>query len=385
MSKLTQRVLGMVVCTTAGLALVGCLQPSNEVTVQRPVVNLEMTDAQLVARLDAVLDFTFRERLLDVRDQAAWQIMHGVLAYGPSFPLIDGDRKIGTVDYLAEGGLMKGWAVVPGRDFDNGIRGVNTLLELGSKAGQGHADQWLGYMAHAGVSLDQEFKIGDETFTTRGFLEQAKWEVPRNAQAEYSWTLMALSQYESTEATWTAVDGETWSVADLVEIESDYALGDGPCGGCHRLAGLALICQKRRDEGLPFDGPWAVAIERLDAAVEGARKYQNADGSFSTNYLARGGNTADLAQILGTSGHVIEVVAMHIPEEHLRDAWVQQSAIKMAEVFETTRGLPLECGALYHAVHGLLLYRNRIAGTSYVPPTDVLSPTVETAATGAAE
>jgi len=356
----------------------GCLPEPDAVTVQKPVVEAqeEVTDEALIARIDAVLDFTYRERILDVKDQAAWQIMHGVLAYGEKFPLRDGDRIVGTVDYLADGGVMKGWDVVPGKVFDgpSEIRGVSTLLDLGSKAGQGHADQWVGYMAHAGIPLDQTFRIGDQTFSMRGFLEQAKWEAPRNTQLEYSWTLMALSQYESTAATWTAIDGETWSVDRLLEIEAEYALGDGPCGGCHRLVGLALICEKRRREGLPIEGPWATAIARLDAGVEGAKAYQNADGTFSTNYLARGGTTSDLAQILGTSGHVFEVLAIHLPDERLREPWVQRGATRMAEVFEATRGFPLECGALYHAVHGLLLYRNRLAGSPYVPPSDVLAP-----------
>ena len=49
-----------------------------------------------------------------------------------------------------------------------------------------------------------------------------------------------------------------------------------------------------------------------------------------------------------------EVLAIHLPDERLREPWVQRGATRMAEVFEATRGFPLECGALYHAVHGLL-------------------------------
>lgn len=358
-------------CGCLALVFAGCVGrieetplPVSEVSTQK------LTDAEWVARIDAVLDYTYLERHLNVRDHAAWQIMHGVLAYGPGFPLEVEGKVMGTVAHLQAGGAMQGWDVVPGRVIDEatGERGVSTLLQLGSKAGQGHVDQWLGYMAHAGLKLEDQFLIGGETFTVRGFLEQAKWEVPRNAQQEYSWTLMTLSQFESTEATWVAADGETWSVADLVQIEADYDLGFGPCGGCHRLTGLALICEKRRLEGLPFEGPWAKAKERLDAGVEAAREYQNADGSFSTNYLARGGATSDLAQILGTSGHVIEFLAIHLPDDRLREPWVERAVEQMASVFDKTRGFDLECGALYHAAHGLVLYRNRLARSAYQPP-----------------
>ena len=334
-----------------------------------------LTEAEMVAKLDEILDYTYSERVLDVDipgGPAAWQIMHGVLAFGPTFPIRHEGQVVGTVDYLAHGGTMGGWGLAPGRVYDEatGARGVITQLELGSKAGQGHTDQWLGYMAHAGVPLDQEFVVEGETMTMRGMLEQAKWEVPRNAIQEYSWTLMGLSQYETTEATWTAVDGETWSVADLVDIESSYLMGDGPCGGTHRLTGLALICQKRKLEGLPFEGPWAVALERLNSGIEGARLNQNADGSFSTNYLTRGGTTSDLAQVLGTSGHVLEFLSIHMTDEQIREPWVQRAALNLADVFDTTRGLDLECGVLYHAAHALVLYRNRLAETPYQPPAN---------------
>ena len=34
----------------------------------------------------------------------------------------------------------------------------------------------------------------------------------------------------------------------------------------------------------------------------------------------------------------------------------------MCDLFRKTEKLPLECGALYHAAHGLVLYRERVFG-----------------------
>ena len=39
------------------------------------------TDEELQRQLDDVLDFTFEQRHLDLKQHAAWQILHGVLAY----------------------------------------------------------------------------------------------------------------------------------------------------------------------------------------------------------------------------------------------------------------------------------------------------------------
>ena len=36
-------------------------------------------------------------------------------------------------------------------------------------------------------------------------------------EREYSWTLIALNRYLPTDATWTASDGQTWSIERLVE------------------------------------------------------------------------------------------------------------------------------------------------------------------------
>lgn len=373
------RVLAGGILISGSLAFTaGCPGPSDSSNEGPPAAQSEaLSESEVIAKIDELLDYTYSERIMDVDipgGPAAWQIMHGVLAFGPTFPIRSEGKVVGTVDYLAHGGTMGGWGLTPGIIYDEatGARGVITQLELGSKSGQGHTDQWLGYMAHAGVSLDTEFVAGGETFTLRGFLEQAKFDVPRNPNQEYTWTLMALSQFESTEATWTAADGKTWSVGDVVQLEADYVVGDGPCGGTHRLTGLALACEKRRLEGLPFEGPWALALERLNAGVEGAQQNQNTDGSFSTNYLARGGTTSDLAQVLGTSGHVLEFLTIHLTDEQIREPWVQRAALNLAEVFDMTRELDLECGAMYHAAHALVLYRNRLTETPYSPPTNAV-------------
>ncbi|MCP3695897.1 MAG: hypothetical protein GY917_27100, partial [Planctomycetaceae bacterium] len=63
--------------TFAGIVLisglVGCRQ---ETTPQQPP---QLTTDISQQQLDDVLDFTFRERHLNLQQHAAWQILHGVL------------------------------------------------------------------------------------------------------------------------------------------------------------------------------------------------------------------------------------------------------------------------------------------------------------------
>ena len=65
----------------------------------------------LCAALDEVLDFTYRERELSVETNAAWQILHGVLAYQREFLIAVEGREVPAVDYLLNGGEMRGWTV----------------------------------------------------------------------------------------------------------------------------------------------------------------------------------------------------------------------------------------------------------------------------------
>src|ERR1043166_7470286 len=55
-------------------------------------------DAELKKALDDALDFTLEMRRLDVKDQAAWQIIHGALAYKRKFLVRAGDKDVPAVE-----------------------------------------------------------------------------------------------------------------------------------------------------------------------------------------------------------------------------------------------------------------------------------------------
>ena len=89
-------------------------------------------------------------------------------------------REVPAVDYLLNGGEMRGWTVEIVTRPGSGGRGLRAELELGSQAGQGHTDQWLANMVQAGLSLDQPVKVGTDSVTMQEWLAQAQWDVPRN-------------------------------------------------------------------------------------------------------------------------------------------------------------------------------------------------------------
>ena len=362
-------ILGFVLLILLLLPLTGCDQANS--AANGPLIdrNELPTDDEIREQLDKALDLTFA-RELDVDEQAAWQILHGALAFGRDFQVNYKGNRVSAVDHILQGGPMQGWTVQQGFELSETEQsstpdrryGLRALLEEGSKAGQGHADQWFAVLAQCELPPTQAIEARNRTYLMEDYLRQIQLEVHRNELQEYSWTLIGLTTYLDTDAEWHDIDGGHWSIEQLVEIEADHEIGDGACGGTHRLIGLSMALNQRLAQERKLSGPWLLADERVRAAIENARKFQNPDGSFSSHYVLRPGTSPDLAQNLGTTGHVLEFLAVSMTAEELQQLWVKRAVLNLCDLFQKTKAIPLECGALYHAAHGLALYRERVFG-----------------------
>jgi hypothetical protein len=360
------RFLATFLVGATAMLLAGCSR-SGEMPALAPVTHspektAPVSDDELKQRLDHALDLAFQYRRLNVRDHAAWQVVHGAVAFGRAFPVEKDGKIFSAVDYLLAGGTMKGWNLEPG-DMLGGRQGLRAVLEQGSKTGQGHYDQWLGYLSGCNLPTDQTIVVGDRTFTIADLMAQVEWDVPRNVDREYSWTLMGLTTYHPTNYSWTASDGKTWTIEQLVGIEAEQDLGTSACGGAHRLCGLTLALNRHLDQGGQVTGGWKRAEDKIQESVRKAREMQNSDGSLSSNYLQRPGRSADLSENLGATGHILEFIVLTVPDSQIRDEWIKRAALFMCGVLERTKDIPLECGALYHAVHGMVIYRERLFGS----------------------
>ena len=323
-------------------------------------------DEALKAAIDRALNLTVR-RHMNSRDHAAWQIVHGILAFDRDLTIEHDGRLVSALDWLLDGGELNGWRLMPGE------RGLDALLELGSKTGQGHEDQWLGYLSQVGLPEERPITIhvGDElrTYALHDLVAQAQWDI-RDGQ-EATWTLMGLCTYLSADATWTARDGSQWSLERIAAWESSQDLTESACGGSHRLEGLAMALAAHREQsGLSIDelsGGWQAAYETIRNAAATIRSYQQPDGTFSTEYFRRPATSPAADLRLSTTGHQLEFLAMSLPDDELAEPWVTRSVVQVCRLFEATQDLAIECGGLYHAAHGLKLYRERRFGP-WTPP-----------------
>ena len=137
--------------------------------------------------------------------------------------------------------------------------GLKARLEPGSYVGQGHVDQWLAIFAMADLPLDTPIEHAGQTLTLLDWARQAQNDVSYNMLDEFSWTLIALTHYFPDEPTWQAADGHAVSWELLVEAELTYDIDQSPCGGTHRLAGIARALQAKQRLQLADSATWQKA------------------------------------------------------------------------------------------------------------------------------
>ena len=314
------------------------------------------SDELLKRKLDDALQFTYSQRMLNTNDHAAWQILHGALTYKRDFLVHHDGKPVSAVDHVLHGGYMKGWTVHPG------TLGPRAILEQGTKTGQGHADQWLAVLAQCGLPPDEEIRVRGTTYTMADWIAQVQYDVSRNTQQEYSWTLIGLTSYLPTDAAWTSSDGHEWSIERLVQIEVSQDINMSACGGTHRLIGMSMALNQHLDQGGAIDGVWKQVENRIQNAISKTREFQDRDGGFSSHYFRRPGSSPDLANALSTTGHTLEFLTLSMTDDQLATPWVKRAVAFLCDVFAKTQDYDLECGALYHATHGLDLYRHRMFG-----------------------
>jgi hypothetical protein len=317
----------------------------------------------LCRRIDAVLAHARDARRLDAAVHGGWQVVHGILAFGRELPLAHDGKVSPALDYLLGGGRLTGWQLRPGSP------GIVAVLEEGSVTGQGHPDQWLGYLSQCGLEglpLATPLVVGGRRHSLADLLAQAQADIRPGQEA--TWTLMALSAYLPADASWKAADGSTWTVERVVRMEAEADPFTSACGGAHRLYGMAkAVAAHRRLTGQSpdqFTGGWADAHAVLEECIDRARRFQQADGSFSIHSFERPGRSADVFATLSATGHVFEVLMVALDDERLDEPWVTRAAERLVTLLERTADVDVECGALYHAAHSLQLYSDRRCGST---------------------
>lgn len=329
-----------------------------------PTTQASSSEDALRDRIDRAIELTSK-RVLKKDTNNAWQVVHGIIAYGPQLQMVVDGQKVSALRYLFDGNTMNGWVLFPGQTKD----GLDAQLVPGSSSAQGHPDQWIGYFACCGVKLDEPIVVQvagqPKTYQFRNMLSEAQWKIHEGMEA--TWTLMALSpyvgEYMKIDDTWKARDGKGWNLEQIVEMEADAGIEGAACGGAHRLYALASALKAYRAAGkVPTAGGWAAAEELVNNSIANAFKFQQPDGGFSNDRFFRSSITPDIDERIDSTGHVLEVVAYAVPDDKLSDPKLVRAVEFLCKKIEESKAIPIGCGGLYHGVHGLMIYRERRFG-----------------------
>jgi len=314
-----------------------------------------------------------RNRVL-LKEHSFWTVFHQILGVGPESAYLQDHRtgeRIKALDYICNGGALRGLQLV-----DKGLGRADVLTIPGSGTTQGHQDQFIAEMAQWGMPRDRTILVQGKPYTFEAFTAYSKLRTSVRAKQELSWAIIIISQYYGTDITWTNDRGETLHFEDVVNYELHQPIKETPvCGGTHRLFGISWAYHLHMAKGGKKTGVWKDAEELTRQYKELAHELQNKDGSFSTEYFrGPGNNQSDLTLRIHSTGHIFEWLALALSDEELRQPWMENAAEALTAMLLSNRDQGLDGGAVYHATHGLEIYRNRVFGPTPHPPVIPLPP-----------
>lgn len=312
-------------------------------------------DSKLLTQVRRVLDAYYRHPL-NTRDDAPWSVLHWSIAYG-----VEATVRSGGPD--GEPVTAIGWLC-----FNYPSAGMQLMTPVASgielpvgPGRQGHDGQFLAMLAQSRVKRDYELRVGERTLVVADLVEHEK-RTCRSGR-ELTFKLIGLVHYEELDATWKNQQGEPWSIERLLREELQEPIDrTATCGGLHRLYAISSAADRREVSGKPLAGPWRTARERTRTYQRRAFEMQNADGSFSTNWLDSRESRADATRRLTTSGHILEWLVMSLPAEQLDDKRLERGLVYVAGLLEGKEKTDWHRGALGHALHALAVYERRVGG-----------------------
>lgn len=307
----------------------------------------------LRSKLRHVLKGYYR-RPLNSRDNDPWEVMHGMLAFGIHSRIRQGGPRgvpITAVGWLCYNRPCK-WTT---------LMYVTKEDELRAKYGvslQGHMGQFLAMLAQCKVSPDYPVRVDKHDLTVQDLI-QAEMDTcyPKH---ELTFKLIALMHYLDSDTTWINDQGQEWSISRLIHEELEQPIRGAACGGTHRLGGLSLAARTRVSRGEPLDGEFARAAEYVKKYHEYAFRFQNRDGSLSTNWFRGRGDERDIDRRVKTTGHTLEWLCYSLDDDELRDWRTFRAVYYLTNLLYSNYNHEWEVGPVSHALHALILYDERV-------------------------
>jgi hypothetical protein len=316
-----------------------------------------ITDSALLAkRISSVLDDVHGRDLLTTH--GFWTVLHGILGMGLDATLTDPvtHEKVSALDRIRSG---KG---IRGLSFIETPTGVDVETMPGTGVGQGHQDQFVAEMVEWNLPLETKFKVNDKDYTFADFCKHTKERASVTHDQELSWALVIIARHFGTDHRWTNMYGEKLSLEDIALYEATQPIKEAACGGTHRLYGLSWAYHWHLANGGKTTGVWRKVADRLEEYRAKAKKFQNSDGSFSSDYVSGPGWTHSNEKQIASTGHTFEWLCEELSDSELREPWMERAAYALTSMILEKKSYAIDGGSLYHATHGLHMYQHRVFG-----------------------
>jgi hypothetical protein len=229
-------------------------------------------------------------------------------------------------------------------------------------------------MIEWGMKPKRKFKVHGVNYTFQDFIRHSRARASVKSNQELSWAIIVIGQSYGTDCSWTNSAGEKLKFEDIVRYELDQPINDAACGGTHRLFGLSWAYHLHRKHGGHKIGVWQDVADKTLQYQQRAKELQNPDGSFSTDFFKKRADIPDKQPRIYSTGHTLEWLAFSLPDSELDKAWVQDAVSALSTMILEIRSDPMESGALYHAVHGLILYHHRVWEKDKAHPLNDILP-----------
>ncbi len=319
----------------------------------------DVTDP-LAVEIDKAIEISSR-RFLTIEHHSPWQILHGVLALRHDFVINrpggkPGDR-VRALDWISGGASFRDIPLFRATPHGAQAQPYTQPYEF-----EGHPNQFLAILSMSRLGPKHKFMVpggtGPSAVTVQQLVRHAQATV--NDREEITWTLWALAHFLPPDARWKNAEGDNWSIERLVKIQESEAPNDAACGGTHGLFALTYARNVYRNahEGR-VRGAWLEADQKIRRFQAEAKAYQNSDGSFSASYFLGPHLSTDFSERIETSGHTLEWLVLAASDKELKSDWMRRGLTAVASDLSRSSDKSIQCGPLYHALHGMVLYRER--------------------------
>ena len=296
-------------------------------------------------------------RYLDGNLHTPWQILHGMLALRGDYLIKINGEKVSALEWMQKGQVYNRLPWVEKTPYGGRFHTYTQPYHF-----EGHPNQFLAILTMTDLPLETEFlaREGNRNVpvTIQEMVEHAKMVV--NDVEEQTWTLWALSKYLPSDAEWVNKNGEHWSIERLVQRQSRANFNKAACGGTH---GLFALSHARKHhlavEGNELTGVWIEADQTIKKHINIARALQYSDGAFSCGYFAYQDYIKNFAERLSPTGHTLEFLMMAVDDDELKKDWIRKGVEHVADDLIDNKRNPIDCGPLYHALSGLVIFMER--------------------------